>query len=335
MVRDKCDDERIGFNWISRMSFWQFLGLLLLLFKSSLALGNAEERSLVVAGVERHYLVYVPDSVKPNAPLVLVFHGYTGTARQTMAYSGMNEQADKHQFIVAYPQGTEDSKGYPFFNVEYSMHLDNEVDDILYTRLLVAELSRVYELNPDAIFATGMSNGGDMSYLLACKASDLFSGIAPVAGTMMNSWAENCDPGGMMPVLAIHGTHDDITRFNGDPEDKDGWGKYLAQEDIMDYWIFHNGLEKYRSLSLPDVDPDDDSRVRLKEYWSEDHDIKVLFYIVENGGHDWPGMRYTWWNPLYYFSRYQMGFGQTRDIDSSELIWKFFSAVLSERGRQR
>ena len=327
--------ERIGFRRISRISFWYPLGLLLLLLNSSPALSDVEKKSLIVAGYERHYLVYVPEGIKPNAPLVLVFHGYTGTARQTMAYSGMNELADKYEFLVAYPQGTEDAEGFPFFNVEYSMHMDNDVDDILYTRLLVSEIASAYELNPDAIFATGMSNGGDMSYLLACKASDLVSAIAPVAGTMMNSWAEDCEPGARMPVLAIHGTHDGITRFNGDPEDKDGWGKYLGQEDIIDYWVGHNELENYSSLSLPDIDPDDDSRVRLTEYWSEEHQVRVLFYIVENGGYDWPGMRYTWWNPLYYFSRYQMGFGQTRDIDSSELIGEFFASVSSERDLQR
>ena len=67
------------------------------------------------------------------------------------------------------------------------------------------------------------------------------------------------------------------------------------------------------------------------KYWSDDHEVKVLFYIVENGGHDWPGLRYSWWNPLYYFARYQMGFGQNRDIDSSELIWKFFAGVLANQ----
>ena len=317
------------------MNHWSLSVLLVLVLNPGLSFGDVEEKTLIVDGAARQYLVYVPEGMKPNTPLVLVFHGYTGTARQTMAYSGMNEQSDQHRFLVAYPQGMEDAEGFPFFNVGYSMHLESDVDDIMYTRLLVSELLRTYELNPDAIFATGMSNGGDMSYLLACRASDLVSGIAPVAGTMMNSWAETCEPNGRMPVLAIHGTHDDITRFNGDPEDKDGWGKYLAQEDAIDYWVGHNRLGKSSSSTLPDVDPDDDSRVRLKEYWSEEHDTRVLFYIVENGGHDWPGMRYTWWNPLYYFSRYQMGFGQTRDIDSSELIWKFFAAVLREKESQR
>ena len=313
------------------MSHWSQLVLLVLVFNPGLSFGGVEEKTLIVDGAARQYLVYVPEGVKPNAPLVLVFHGYTGTARQTMAYSGMNEQSDQHGFLVTYPQGAEDAGGNPFFNVEYSMHLENDIDDIRFTRLLISELLQSYELNPDAVFATGMSNGGDMSYLLACKATDLVAGIAPVAGTMMNSWADNCEPEGMMPVLAIHGTHDDITRFEGDPEDKDGWGKYRAQEDIIEYWVRHNKLEESSSSSLPDLDPDDDSRVRLMKYWSDNHDVKVLFYIVENGGHDWPGLRYTWWNPLYYVARYQMGFGQTRDIDSSELIWKFFAGVLQNQ----
>ena len=313
------------------MNHWYLLIFLFLVLNPGLSRGEAEEKTLMVDGIARQYLFYVPKVIKPNAPLVLVFHGYTGTARQMMAYSGMNEQADEYGFIVAYPQGTEDDEGFPFFNVEYSMHLESDIDDIMFTRLIVSELSKAYEVNRDAVFSTGMSNGGDMSYFLACRASDLIAGIAPVAGTMMNSWADNCEPRHMMPVLAIHGTDDDITRFEGDPSNKDGWGRYLAQLDVIEYWVRHNNLEESGSSSLPDVDPNDDSHVRLKKYWSEGHDVEVLFYIVENGGHDWPGMRYNWWNPFFYFARYQMGFGKTRDIDSSELISNFFADILEKQ----
>ena len=296
------------------------------------AWGDLQEKTLSVGDESRQYLVYRPDNLAVNAPLVLVFHGYTGTARQIMAYSGMNEQADKHGFVVAYPQGSTDSEGNPFFNVGYLFHRQNRTDDILFVRLLIAELLQSSDLDPSAVYATGMSNGGDMSYLLACRASDLIAAIAPVAGTMMNDWDGYCKPEGSLPVLAVHGTHDDITWFDGDSKNEGGWGEYRSQEDIIDFWVKHNELDRSSSTILVDLDPRDDSRVRLESYWSTSQLARVQFYIVENGGHDWPGMRYDWWNPLYYLARYQMGFGKTRDIVRSELIGNFFASVRESGG---
>ena len=304
---------------------------------SNTTFGDLQQKTLMVDEIPRQYLVYRPQTLSAKAPLIMVFHGYTGSASLIMNYSNMNDHADDNGFIVAYPQGTRDLDGNRFFNVEYSLpgHQQSEVDDILFVRLLVAQLIETFDIDPRSVFATGMSNGGEMAYLLACRASYLFAGIASVAGTMMDTWASDCNPESLMPVLSIHGTHDDITWFGGDPEDSGGWGAYRSQQDIRNFWVQHNELDQSITTSLADLDPEDESLVRLMSYWSSGSDVQAKFYIVENGGHDWPGMRYTWWNPLYYFSRYQMGFGQTRDIDSSELIWKFFSAVLSERGRQR
>ena len=301
---------------------------------SNMSLGDLQQKTLMVDDIPRQYLVYRPQTLSANAPLVMVFHGYTSSASRIMNYSDMNDQADDNGFIVAYPQGTRDLDGNRFFNVEYSLpgHQQSEVDDILFVRLLVAKLIETFDIDPHSVFATGMSNGGEMAYLLACRASDLFAGIASVAGTMMDTWASDCNPESLMPVLSIHGTHDEITWFGGDPEDSGGWGAYRSQQDIRNFWVQHNELDQSITTSLADLDPEDESLVRLMSYWSTGSDVQAKFYIVENGGHDWPGLRYDWWNPLYVLARYQMGFGRTRDIDSSKIITDFFVEV-ARRGR--
>ena len=123
-------------------------------------------------GLNRSYYLYLPDSISMGAPLVFVLHGFTGTAQGIMTYSGMNDIADDHQFVVCYPQGRMDSNGNTFWNVGYDFHQDQTVDDLGFLVELAHYLQSEYNLSRNNTFATGMSNGGEMSYLLACNASD-------------------------------------------------------------------------------------------------------------------------------------------------------------------
>jgi polyhydroxybutyrate depolymerase len=157
-------------------------------------------------GVIREYLLYLPDSLEPNAPLIFVLHGLGGSANSIYNYSKMNNVADNNGFAVCYPDGTIDQWGSRFWNVGYDMHNNETVDDVSFLSSLADYLQNQYELSADNTFSTGMSNGGDMSYLLACQAPDIFSAIAPVAGCMMTWIYESCDPSSPVPVLEIHGT---------------------------------------------------------------------------------------------------------------------------------
>ena len=154
----------------------RFFFTLFLVFTSYLM---SEERTIMHEGVEREFLVHIPDNLTEDSPIVFVIHGYTDSATQIMEYSGMNEVADREGFIVVYPQGTIDSQGNTFFNVGYEFHKDSTIDDVSFIRDLFVSLSEEYSLKRKQGFATGMSNGGDMSYLLACTSADLFRAVAP------------------------------------------------------------------------------------------------------------------------------------------------------------
>ena len=132
-------------------------------------------------GQIREYYLYRPNSIQDNAPLVFVLHGYSGSAGGIMGYSGMNELAAEHGFAVCYPQGLSDEDGFNFWNVGYAFHENQTVDDVEFLSSLANYLQGEYGLSAENTFSTGMSNGGDMSYMLGCQASDIFKAIAPVA----------------------------------------------------------------------------------------------------------------------------------------------------------
>ena len=123
---------------------------------------NAESRAAAAVsgqynfdsgGLTRSYLLHVPKQLAQGATLVIVMHGYTSSASNIMAYSGMNDVADEKGFVVVYPQGTIDQRGNAFFNVGYEFHAESEVDDIQFIRDLTAHLQSELALDPNKTFA--------------------------------------------------------------------------------------------------------------------------------------------------------------------------------------
>jgi len=290
-----------------------FLLLFMLISCGNEETGFVEERVIEHEGLERSFLIYVPTNIKENAPLVVAIHGYTSSAKTLMGYSGINQVADKEGFLVAYPQGTKDSRDNNFFNVGYEFHSDSKVNDVNFIREIVLNLTKDYKLNSKRVFATGMSNGGDMSYLLACTSSDLFTAVAPVAGVMMKDTLENCNPVKKIPIFEIHGTKDSISKFEGDMNNEDKWGAYYDLPSTIEFWVNKHALSEKETIQLENKNTEDGTTITFERYWSDESQQEVWFYIVNDGNHTWPGM-------TGLFSR-----TANQDINSAEEIWKFFS----------
>jgi len=257
-------------------------------------------------GELREYYLYIPNSIQNNAPLVFVLHGYSGSAGGIMGYSGMNEVALQNGFAVCYPQGLSDQSGYNFWNVGYEFHNNQTVNDVNFLSSLANYLQDEYNLSQDNTFSTGMSNGGDMSYMLGCQANDVFRAIAPVAGCMMEEIYNTCDSS-PVPVLEIHGDNDDVTLWDGDMQNNDGWGAYYSIEDGIELWVEINDCQNNEEIFLPNTNLNDGTYIINHRYFDCNDNAEVWLYQVVGGGHDWPGS------------------DGNMDINSSEEIWKFFS----------
>ena len=208
-------------------------------------------------GLQREYLLYLPNNLVNDAPLVFVLHGYSGNALDIMEYSEMNEVADENGFAVCYPQGTADQYDNFFFNVGYEFQNNPTVDDVGFIVALAEYLQETYQLSTINTFSTGMSNGGDMSYMLACEASSTFRAIAPVAGMILYDIYNSCNPDNPVPVFETHGTQDNVTYYEGDPYNEDGWGAYLDIPSTIDYFVNQNSLTDMSFSELPNLNPND------------------------------------------------------------------------------
>ena len=252
--------------------------------------------------LNRSYFLYVPDLYDgtEEVPLVICFHGYTSSATTIMGYSKFNAIADTANFIVVYPQGTL-LNGNSHWNVG-GWTLSSTVDDVGFVDALIDHLASNYKIDPNRIYSTGMSNGGFMSFLLACQLSHRITAVASVTGSMTPQTYNACNPQHPTPVLQFHGDSDFVVPYEGNP----AWTKSI--EEVVDYWTsFNNTKRNGQVQSLPNINPNDRSTVEQYAYRSGENCVEVVHYKVLGGGHDWPG---AWGN---------------RDIQASEIIWDFFS----------
>ena len=172
------------------------------------------EDTIMYDGRMRTFILYVPESYQADvpAPLVLNFHGYTSNNLEQMFYGDFRPIADTAGFLIVHPMGTVDLLGNTHWNVGWG---SSTVDDVGFTNALLDTLSAEYNINQDRIYSTGMSNGGFMSYRLACELSNRIAAIASVTGAMTINTPSTCSPEHPMPVMEIHGTADSTVPYNG------------------------------------------------------------------------------------------------------------------------
>ncbi len=268
-------------------------------------------RSLAIDGQARSYSVHVPPAYDPRrpTPVVLAFHAAAMNGAAMARFCGLNETTDRSGFVVVYPNGTGST---PFF-----LYWDaggvrgRPSDDVGYVAKLLDDLATVVHVDPMRVYATGMSNGAMMCYRLAAELSDRIAAIAPVAGTMA---IEICRPRRPVPVLHFHGTKDGLVLFGGPDERIPKNLKFLSVDASIRAWAEANGCPQTPEVfEIPDR-VEDGTRVLRKSYGPGKGGAEVILYIIEGGGHTWPGRE-----PRVRY----LGLS-TRDIAANDLIWEFF-----------
>ena len=262
--------------------------------------------SITHDGIERDYILYVPEIYDGSTavPLVLNFHGFGSGASQQMFYGDFRDIADTEGFLLVHPEGTT-LIGNQFWNVGFP-GLSSTIDDVGFTEALIDELATLYTIDLDRVYATGMSNGGFMSFLLACQLSEKIAAVASVTGSMTQDTFNDCNAQLPTPVLQIHGTEDDVVLYNEN-------NLSLPIPDVISYWVDHNNCETTpTTTTLPDVDVSDGSTIEYSVYEDGDNGITTEHMKVIGGGHTWPGSILN-------------SAGTNQDIDASMEIWLFFS----------
>ncbi|MBC8266245.1 MAG: hypothetical protein H8E84_04705 [Flavobacteriales bacterium] len=279
--------------------------LLFLLFSIPLIAFSQQtiNASITHDNVQRDYILYVPTMYNANnpTPLVLNFHGYTSNANDQMWYGDFRLIADTANFLVVHPQGQLDNSGNTHWNVGWTGSIG---DDVSFTAALIDSLSAIYNIDANRIYSTGMSNGGFMSYLLACQLSGRIAAVASVTGGMGPLMMGNCNPQHPIPIMEVHGTADFTVPYNGDT-----WLESVSS--AMDYWVNFNQCDTQSVFTaMPNINTSDGSTAEHFVWKNGLNGVEVEHYKIINGGHSWPGTSF---------------FTANQDISASIEIWRFFS----------
>jgi polyhydroxybutyrate depolymerase len=179
--------------------------------KPSAFVEGTSVHTLSVGGHDRTYRLHKPTGLPASAPLVVMLHGGFGTDAQAERSYGWDELADSSKFVVAYPDGLNRA-----WNVNgggcCGRPAKQGVDDVGFITAAVADIKRNVSIDASRVYATGMSNGGFMSYTLACDTS-IFAAIGPVSGTQLDP----CRSPHPLSVMTIHGTKDPLVPYGGGP----------------------------------------------------------------------------------------------------------------------
>ena len=262
--------------------------------------------TIVHDGIVRSYKLYVPSIYSGNiaVPLLFNFHGYTSNSNEQMFYGDFRNIADTANFLVVHPQGTLDNTNTTHFNVGWG---GSSVDDVGFTEVLLDSLSAVYSIDQNRIYAVGMSNGGFMSFRLACDLSSKIAAVGSVTGSMLPSTLVNCNATHQMPVIQIHGTTDPTVPYSGST----GWTASVT--NVLNHWAtFNNCSPSPTIINIPNIYQVDGSTVEKYTYENGDNCSQVIHYKVINGQHTWPGSAINFAGTNY-------------DINASVEIWNFLS----------
>lgn len=270
----------------------------------------AEPRTLEHAGLEREYVVHLPDGYDPDVPTPMTFnlHGFGGDITSHDASTNLPAEAGTRGYVVVTPQGAPLSvpddapqadeaaqfEGIAFWNFFGSEGVDFGstpppglegvdpedlgTDDVGFLDALLDTMLAEYCLDSDRIYATGMSNGAGMSTTLACELDDRLRAIAPVAGVNLSGACAGDTP---VSVLAIHGDADPSAAYEGNSL----FGFELGNPSVPDRmtaWAEHDGCDAEPTL-------DEETPGLVITRWSGcERETVVELWTLTGGEHIWP-----------------------------------------------
>ena len=248
--------------------------------------------------VNRNYLIYIPDSYDSEIdyPLMFLFHGFGGIASEFINTADMRDLAESKNFIVVYPQGLDLGGTGSHWNCSNpSADNKSDVDDIGFIENLIDQLIVDYPvIDSKRIYAAGYSNGGFMSYYLACN-SKKFAAIGSVAGTMLDDSYQSCNASFPTAMINIHGTDDFDVPYDGNIY-------YPSIPDVVDWW------KNFNNTPNEDLLTNQDGSIEQYKYYNDAGDIYVEHIKIIGGGHYWD-------DKLNYNGK-----------NTSGLIWEFVSS---------
>lgn len=214
---------------------------------------TATAGNLVVDAGRGPISVQIPAGYDPAvpAPLVLLLHGYGASGPSQEAYMQFGAWVDTYGFLFAFPSGLQNPLGDRYWNgTDACCDLfGSGVDDVAYLTALIDAVKAQMNIDPTRVHLIGHSNGGFMSYHMACARSEEIASIASLAGATFDDPLD-CSPGEPVHVLQIHGTADSTILYGGGTIG----APYPGAVETVEQWAGFGGCSLTPDTSAPPLD---------------------------------------------------------------------------------
>lgn len=240
-------------------------------------------------GIDRSYLIDIPEALDTPAPVVFALHGGGGDAARKRRFSHLHETGAEEGFVTVYPDGI----GKQWNDAREAMTIranqgGEYVDDVGFLTALARDLTRKGIADPRRIYVTGASNGGMMAFRLACEAADVFAAFAPVIASLPEKAETACEPSRPVPLLMLNGTADRLIPWDGGPVapmfpgDR---GRVLSTDRTLEVFA---GINRCKEAPVTDRTRSLGRDISLTVVRYEDCAAPLGLYRFDGMGHRWP-----------------------------------------------
>ncbi len=247
----------------------------------------------------RDFDLYRPaDYSGPPVPLIVMLHGGGQDAADFAAGTAMNLLADRHNFLVAYPEQSREANPNGFWNWFRPGDQQSESGEPAIIAGITRQLIADWAIDPDLVYIAGLSAGGAMTAVMAATYPDMFAAAGVHSGVPHGSANDISSafaamsmglgpdtPAGAVPLIVFHGDRDTSVNVVN--------AQRLIDARLATHRADKQSLVTTESITVESITVDEgtaESRPYTRRRHTDADGVVIAeSWIVKGGGHAWYG----------------------------------------------